>query len=703
MEFRIADTFTDSLSRLTGEEQKAVKTAAFDLQMNAAQPGLQFHRIEKSKDRNFWSARVSLDLRLIVHRTESSLLLCYADHHDPAYDWARRRKLDVHPKTGAAQLVELHERVQEIAVPKYVEVERPAPPKPALFAAAPESDLLACGVPPDWIAEVRKVDEDGLLVLAEHLPAEAAEALLDLATGARPAAIPTPPAGADPFAHPDAQRRFRVVHSAEELERALDYPWDKWIVFLHPSQRRLVERDYNGPARVAGSAGTGKTIVALHRAAFLVRTYPESRVLLTTFSEPLASALRARLQRLIGNEPRLGERIEVHSLSAAARRLYRANFSGAAPKLAARSTEREIISQAAGNAPAHKFTPRFLFAEWDEVVDAWQLETWEAYRDVPRLGRKTRLPEAQRTALWGIFSSVRGNLAAQGLVTEAGLFSQVAARVATGGASPFDFVVVDEAQDVGVPQIRFLAALGKNRPDALFFAGDLGQRIFQPPFSWKALGVDIRGRSTTLKINYRTSHQIRRQADRLLGSALTDVDGNSESRKGTTSVFNGPPPGIQEFSAAAAEGEAVGRWLSERANADRIQPHEIGVFVRSPAQLDRAQDAVRRSGLKAKVLDETVDVSFGSVSVGTMNLAKGLEFRAVAVMACDDEVIPLQERIESAADDSDVEEIYNTERHLLYVACTRARDHLLVTGVRPVSEFVDDLMDQANGKRQGSS
>lgn len=223
MEFRIADTFTDSLSRLTGDEQKAVKTAAFDIQMNPANPGFQLHRIDKSRDRNFWSARVNLDLRLIVHRTESSLLLCYAGHHDEAYDWASRRRLNVHPKTGAAQLVELRETVQEIAVPKYVEVERTAGPKPALFADTPESELLACGVPLEWLADVRKADEDSLLVLAQHLPAEAAEALLDLATGSKPVLPAVPPPGADPFAHPDAQRRFRTMRTAEELERALDY------------------------------------------------------------------------------------------------------------------------------------------------------------------------------------------------------------------------------------------------------------------------------------------------------------------------------------------------------------------------------------------------------------------------------------------------------------------------------------------------
>src|SRR6202158_4334186 len=132
MEFRIADTFTDSLAKLTGEEQKAVKTAAFDLQLNSAHPALQFHKLDQSKDHNYWALRVNLNVRMIVHRTGTSLLLCYVNHHDEAYQWAERRKLETHPKTGAAQLVEVRETVQEIIVPRYVEVERAAPPKPRL-------------------------------------------------------------------------------------------------------------------------------------------------------------------------------------------------------------------------------------------------------------------------------------------------------------------------------------------------------------------------------------------------------------------------------------------------------------------------------------------------------------------------------------------------------------------------------------------
>ena len=690
MNFLISDTFTDSLTRLTGDEQKAVKTTAFDLQMNPVNHGMSLHRLDGAKDKNFWSVRVSADIRLIVHKTSGSLLLCYVDHHDKAYDWAGRRKLETHPKTGAAQLVEIRETVQEIFVPVYVQTELPTPAKPRLFANRPDDELLGYGVPAEWLKDVKECDEDSLLVLADRLPAEAAEALLELATGGKPRVPQLVTAVTNPFEHPDAQRRFRVMTNVEELQRALDFPWEKWTVFLHPEQRQWVERDYAGPARISGSAGTGKTIVALHRAVHLARTHPEARVLLTTFSETLANALHTKLKRLVGSEPRLAERIDVHSLNAIGLRLYKAHCGPVT--LATRDRIRQRIDEASLAVGGHKFSLQFLLTEWEQVVDAWQLETWEAYRDVARLGRKTRLPEAQRALLWSIFERVREALKERKLSTHAELFTQLALALAKGNHPPFDFAVVDEAQDVSVAHLRFFAALGASRSDALFFAGDLGQRIFQQPFSWKSLGVDIRGRSRTLRINYRTSHQIRQQADRLLGPEATDVDGNSENRSDTISVFNGPAPAIRVLKSETEENKAVGEWLAGQSKAG-VLPHEFGVFVRSEAQLNRAQAAVEESGMPFKILDEHVETTPGCVSISTMHQAKGLEFRAVVVMACDDEVIPLQERIETVGDDSDLQEVYDTERHLLYVACTRARDHLLVTSVAPASEFLDDLMN----------
>ncbi len=414
----------------------------------------------------------------------------------------------------------------------------------------------------------------------------------------------------------------------------------------------------------------------------------EARILLTTFSEPLASGLRIKLLRLIGTEPRLRERIDVDPLDTVARRLHDRMLGRA--EVASREVVRDLLREASGENADQKFSLPFLVSEWVEVVDAWQLDSWEAYRDVARLGRKTRLPEKQRRALWDVFERVRAGLNGRKLVTQADLCSQLAAHLSAGTRSPYDFVVVDEAQDVGVAQLRFVAALGGGRPDALFFAGDLGQRIFQLPFSWRSLGVDIRGRSATLRINYRTSHQIRTQADRLLGKQVADVDGNTEERGGTISVFNGAAPVVRVLDSAAEESAVVGRWLAER-SSEGVMPGEMSVFVRSPGELPRARTAVEAAGLPVALLDEDVKTARDRVSVGTMHLSKGLEFRAVAVMACDDEVLPLQARIEAVTDDGDLEEVYDTERHLLYVACTRARDHLLVTGVNPASEFLQDL------------
>jgi superfamily I DNA/RNA helicase len=594
--------------------------------------------------------------------------------------------LEAHPTTGAAQLVEIRETVKEIVVPKYIETEKPKVGKKPLFTKLTDAVLLGYGVPAEWLDDVRAATEDTLLGLADHLPAEAAETLLELATGGKPRAAPA--AAADPFEHPDAQRRFRVMKNAEELQRALDYPWEKWTVFLHPDQRQWIERDYAGPARVSGSAGTGKTIVALHRAVHLAKSNPDARVLLTTFSDALANALQIRLKRLVSSEPRLAERIDVNSIDAIGLRLYKSLVGPA--KLASRDVLVDLLKDASKAVGSHKFGEHFLCTEWDQVVDAWQLDQWEAYRDVARLGRKTRLPEAQRKLLWSIFQQVRAELKTRDLITQAGMFTALAAVIAKSKKPAYDFVVVDEAQDISISQMRLFAALGGNRPNALFFAGDLGQRIFQQPFSWKALGVDVRGRSRTLRVNYRTSHQIRTHADRLLGPVLTDVDGNKEDRADTVSVFNGPSPTIQTLDSEREEIKTVIDWLKAHVN-NGIPPHEFGLFVRSPAQLKRAEEAAAGAGMPFRILDEQVETTRGHLSISTMHLAKGLEFRAVAVMACDDEILPLQERIETVGDDADLQEVYDTERHLLYVACTRARDHLLVTGVKPESEFLGDL------------
>ena len=215
MDFRISDTFTGGLARLTNDEQKAVKTTAFDLQMNPANPGHQFHKLDRAKDKHFWSVRVSRDIRLIVHKTDDGLLLCYVGHHNDAYAWAERRKIERHPKTGAAQLVEIRERVEEIVVPTYVDAPRLTKAKPTLFVNASDDELLSYGVPPEWLTDVKGATEDTLFEVADHLPREAAEALLELAIGNKPATPKPVPVAQNPFEHPAALQRFRLMTNTE--------------------------------------------------------------------------------------------------------------------------------------------------------------------------------------------------------------------------------------------------------------------------------------------------------------------------------------------------------------------------------------------------------------------------------------------------------------------------------------------------------
>jgi hypothetical protein len=685
VEFRIADTFTASFNRLSGFDQKAVKASVFDLQMDPSGNGLQLHRIEKSKDPNFWSARVSRDIRLIVHKTGDSMLVAYVGHHDDAYAWAERRRIEAHPRTGAVQIVEVRERVEEVALPATFDFVFPEPATskekataaPALFSSLDDDALLSIGVPADWLADVRAATEDGFFALTAHLPAEASEALLEYAATGRLVPPAPPPVLADPFAHPDALRRIRLVADQDELEQALAYPWEKWGVFLHPSQRALVDRSFSGPTRVAGSAGTGKTIVAIHRAVSLARETPNARVLLASFSEPLAAELAKKVLVLGPETGGVVPRITTASFHGIAEQMFQLEH-GVRPRIASDAVLRERLRAAAASEDLKGFSERFLLSEWTNVIDAWGLASLDAYSTVQRMGRKSRLGPNQRARLWPVFQSARDALSAERYTTWANVFTGLAETLAQQPRKPFDHVIVDEAQDLAPAELRFFATLAPAKADGLFLSGDVGQRIFQHPFSWASLGVDVRGRSHTLKVCYRTSQQIRRAADKLLPTVLRDTDGLEDERRGIISVFDGPAPEVKSLATVTAEADAVRQTL-ESWISDGIAPHEIGLFVRTPQLVTRARAAI--AGLAGA--DE--------MTTAPMSLAKGLEFRAVVVMACDEGILPLDARVADAADEAELDDIYETERRLLYVACTRAREHLLLTGVTPTSEYLADF------------
>lgn len=700
----IAQTFTDALAKLTNDEQKQVKLTVFDLQTNPENPGLHYHRIDRSKDANFWSVRVNRDLRIIVHKmtskTGTTTMVAFVAHHDDAYVWAERRRIDVHPRTGSVQIVEVRERFEDkaLSAPDLFLHAEAQDDRPALGGLKPD-ELMDIGVPQDWVDDLLTAGEGKFLALCNHIPAEAAEKLLAYAAdGILPEATAVGMADAsssapadDPYAHPDARRRFRVLENVEELERALAFPWEQWMLYLHPSQRQVVETDFSGPARVAGSAGTGKTVVALHRAARLLREEPEARVLLTTFSRQLAAALKRKLWQLVEDET-ARRRTTILSFDDVAVQLFTL-AKGHDPRLA-RISDVDTAIKAALAEHDGDFDARFVSSEWDHVIDAWMLDSLEAYETVPRIGRRQRLGRKQRERLWPVFASVRRALSAQNRLTMAMVKGAVAADYGMREKKAFTHIVIDEAQDLGVADLRMFATISGASDESLFFAGDLGQRIFQEPFSWKQLGIDVRGRSKTLKVNYRTSHQIRASADRLLPSVMRDVDDVEDERHGTVSIFNGPAPQITVHDSEEAESSAcceiLKRWVE-----GGIAPGEIGIFFRSETQVGATRRIVEAAGLKTLDLMRSGESNFtfhpDQISIGTMHQAKGLEFRAVAIVGCNDDVLPLESRVEGARDIDELEAIIGTERHLLYVAATRAREELTVSAVEPASEFLADL------------
>jgi hypothetical protein len=686
MKFAIANTFQKALQRLEGKDQseaKIAKQAAFDFQMNPSQPGFSLERLNKCKDPNFWSLRVTENLRIIAHRSADIVTLCYVDRHDEAYDWAERRRFEVHPETGAAQIVEIRETVKEIT--RIIEKQQ----KPSIFGEFESDYLLALGVPAEWLDAVRHISEDSLDELIGHLPDEAVERLLDLAAG-KPVPRPTPVkrvTDTSAFLHPDAQRRFRVIDSQQELRQALDYPWEQWIVFLHPTQRSVVERSFNGPARVTGSAGTGKSVVALHRAAWLARQNPKAKVLLTTFSKTLASRLGHNADILLGYTPER-TRIDIEHLHRIARNVW-VRRHGREPQVVTPNRLVMLLEEAqASVAGAAEFSVPFLRSEFEAIVDPAGLASWDEYRATSRTNRGTPLGVCQKQALWLVFEALLRHLKKETLSTWNSLCHD--ARKALS-APPYDHVIADEVQDFGPAELAFVRALAAPGKNDVLLCGDSGQRIYKSRASLLNCGLDVRGRSTQLKINYRTTQQIRHFADSLFAASESDADGDTRKRD-AVSVLNGPPPRIMAFETALDERAGIAEWLEAQLSGG-IKPNEIAILARTESVLkDRIDGAMENAGLQGHLLSDDGATNPDKISLGTMHGAKGLEFKAVAVVGCDAALIPLRSVLDGLPDRSERTMFIEQERNLLYVAMTRAREQLFVSHAGRPSDFLKGLV-----------
>ena len=675
-----AETFFASVGKLQPKEQAKAIAFVNKFQENPANPGSSLERL-RTKSKNIWSGKITRDLRAILYQDGEHWALLYADHHDPAYRWAERRTVGRHPVTGVLQVVETVESVEQVQ-----RIVEDAPEDaPATFEAHGDPYLLSLGVPEDWLPTVRKiVDDDQLLTVVASLPEEVGERLLDLAAGE----FVTPPAPAAPDAspadHPDARRRFFVTDDLDELRQALEAPLHRWIAFLHPSQRNLAEGTFDGPVTVAGSAGTGKTVVAMHRARHLARQ--GNQVLLTSYVRTLCQNVQRSLALFC--TPAELEPITVSTVHSQAMALVRKIEPDAHPATA--DEVNRLLDQM--TAKHGGFEQRFVREEWEHVIDAQGVRSWSEYRQARRTGRGKALTMQERKSLWKVFGAVQSALSDSDKYDWPGFCRRAEALLKSGEVeSPYTAVVVDELQDLKPPALRFLAALSSKHPENLMLVGDAGQSIYAGGFDLADLNIDVGDRSHVLRLNYRTTEQIRRSADAILEPVAGEID-RAESRSETRSLLRGPVPVLHGYDSEEDETAAavtqVRTWLS-----DGLAPAALAVFVRTRKLAERVAGALQEADIKAHRLSDENSSPDGCVNVGTMHRAKGLEFKAVLLVGCHEGQLPNQAVLRSATDPQDQEEAVERERRLLYVAMTRARDELAITWTRTPSPFLAPLLD----------
>ena len=468
----VAKTFLDSYARLPKKLQKKVREFTERFQEDSTRRGLNFEKLAGCRDPKVRSLRVDQAYRVIVVQPDrGDVMLCvWVDHHDEAYRWVEKKTFEVNPRSGVLQVFSV-EQGQQAVVASEPEPAPTSSTQVGLFESLDDEELLLSGVPSPLLASVRALRaERDLDVLAPHLPADATDMLYLLAAGydfmqaleeaSRPKATPAE-VDVDDFsaalARPETKSLFHLVEGEDELEQMLDAPMEQWRVFLHPSQRRLVERHVNGPTRVLGGAGTGKTVVLLHRARHLVEEVfkaPDDRLLVTTFTRNLAADLSAALKSLC---PESIERIEVRNLHAWARSFYEQQVGRRVAVLDDAAQRRELMARAATVAPTDAFGGAFYLDEWDQVVQAQDVTTKADYFKARRVGRGTRLGRKQRAEVWAVLSHYRELLDADGwlewqdVVREARLYIE-ARRVTL----PYKAVLADEVQDLSPPELMLL-------------------------------------------------------------------------------------------------------------------------------------------------------------------------------------------------------------------------------------------------------
>ena len=706
-------TFLDAMQRLAKTEQRRATQMIEEFQTRFHTPGYHFEPIREALDPRVHSVRISQGYRAIALKSpeDDAVLFVWVDQHDAAYRWAKNKRFDIDAKNGMIQMWSVVEREFEIArIPDKVLS------GPGLLDGYTNDQMMALGVSPGLISSLREFkDSDELERVGVDLPWNVLTALQFLVSGepfevvqvfmeemladvsaeqgmaqleGMSEEVHSPLAQA--LLHPQASAHVHLITSDHELSEMLEQPLERWRVFLHPSQKALVEGHYKGPVRVLGGAGTGKTVVAMHRARHLLRYVlgPSDRIVFTTFTVNLADRIRETMSTLC--TPAELNRLDVISIDRLARRVLEQSGEHV-----------EVIYE------ADRLTPVWIEAlqearqpldllsmvrlEYARVIQPNGVMGWDQYVDTPRTGRSVRLSRVQRQHVWQVVESFRARLRDRHWVEGIDLFAWAKMLLETHpGMAMYRAAIVDEGQDLHAEAYRFLRNLVPSDANDLFIVGDAHQRIYSRAVVLGRCGISIRGqRSKRLRINYRTTEQIRRRAMQVLqGLSFDDLDGELDT--GTDiSLMNGHGAERVHVQGPAQEQDEVIRRIADLL-AEGYQPSEIAVLGRTNSIARAYLEALSHEGIPTVYLRHESMGDEEAVHCGTMHLSKGLEFRAVFLVSVNDGVIPPSIRASAATTPEEIGDMDREERSLLYVACTRARERLYVfSHGRQASQYWD--------------
>ncbi|MEN8166455.1 MAG: 3'-5' exonuclease [Pseudomonadota bacterium] len=697
----ISNDIFQCLVRLPPSVQPKVSKFITRFQADPRDASINYEKIRDAIDDKVRSVRIDQAYRGIVLKPEHGdvYMLLWIDKHDDAYAWARRHKINVNPETGTLQVF-MAESVGGLSnyVPEMVE---PMPDMPGAFDELKDKELLRLGVPEEQIQLVRGVhNEFELDSIENRLPQEAYEGLFLYMAGSRydeiinerdliaAEQIDTSDYGAA-LQRLSSRGHFVVVEDELELQKMLNAPLEQWRVFLHPMQRKLAEGTKNGAARVLGGAGTGKTVVAMHRAKWLAGNLEGGKkILFTTFTRNLAMDIKENLSSICSAD--LMERIEVLNLDRwVSQFLRKRNYD----YKIVYGNDNEYWKRALDLAPDELGLPdAFYHEEWAKVIQPQSIEDVDQYKRASRLGRGTRLNRADRVKIWSVFSEYRTLLAANRKKEVDDAYRDAAALLAREpSVLPYAAVIVDESQDMGTQAFRLIRNIVPEGKNDIFIVGDGHQRIYgRNKVVLSQCGINIRGRARKLRVNYRTTDEIRRWAVNLLeGFSIDDLDGGSDDNRGYKSLTHGEIPQLERFDTQHEQTKFVGKLLQDHQRKDK-KMGEICIVARTKRELDKLVPELDKIGISYFRLNADTSDRYEpkSVRLGTMHRVKGLEFDEVILISINEGIVPLNVAVQTKGDKVERRQADLEERALLYVAITRAKKQAVLLSYGESSEYL---------------